>query len=59
MSMSDMLAALLFLLVPLRHNKADRRMAKDTILIIIIIIIIIIAIRRRRRRGRSQNNKIN
>ena len=30
MSMSDILAALLFLLVPLRHSKADRRMAKDT-----------------------------
>ena len=30
MSMSDILAALLFPLVPLRHSKADRRMAKDT-----------------------------
>ena len=29
MSVSDILAALLFLLVPLRHSKADRRMAKD------------------------------
>ena len=29
MSMPDILAALLFLLVPLRHSKADRRMAKD------------------------------
>ena len=28
--MSDILATLLFLLVPLRHSKADRRMAKDT-----------------------------
>ena len=36
MSMSDILAALLFLLVPLRNSKADR--------IIIIIIIIIITI---------------
>ena len=27
--MSDTLAALLLLLVPLRHSKADRRMAKD------------------------------
>ena len=53
MSMSDILAALLFLLVPLRHNKADRRMAKDTfaliqdkgdIIIIIIIMIMIMSI---------------
>ena len=52
MSMSDILAGLLFLLVPLRHSKADRRMAKDTfaliqdmvVIIIIIIIIIIILI---------------
>ena len=29
--MSDTLAALLLLLVPLRHSKADRRMAKDTL----------------------------
>ena len=41
MSMSDILAALLFLLIPLRHSKADCRMAKDTLIIIIIIIIII------------------
>ena len=55
--MSDTLAALLLLLVPLRHSKADRRMAKDqegyfefgpyprygcSVVIIIIIIIIII-----------------
>jgi len=46
MSMSDILAALLFLLVPLRQSKADRRMEKDTFaLIIIIIIVIIIVIR--------------
>ena len=44
MSMSDILAALLFLLVPLRHSKADRRVAKDTFALIIIIIIIIIII---------------
>ena len=49
MSMSDILAALLLLLVPLRHSKADRKMAKDTfaliqdMVIIIIIIIIIIS----------------
>ena len=30
MSMSDILAALLLLLVPLIQSKADRRMAKDT-----------------------------
>ena len=47
MSMSDILAALLLLLVPLRHSKADRRMAKDTFaliqdMVVIIIIIIII-----------------
>ena len=34
MSMSDILAALLFLLVPLRQSKADRRMAKDTFALI-------------------------
>ena len=34
MSMSDILATLLFLLVPLRHSKADRRMAKDTFALI-------------------------
>ena len=34
MSMSDILTALLFLLVPLRHSKADRRMAKDTFALI-------------------------
>ena len=28
--MSGILAALLFLLVPLRHSKADRRTANDT-----------------------------
>ena len=33
-SMSDTLAALLLLLVPLRHSKADRRMAKDTLALI-------------------------
>ena len=50
MSMSDILAALLLLLVPLRHSKADRKMAKDTfaliqdMVIIIIIIIIMIVI---------------
>ena len=49
MSMSDILAALLFLLVPLRHSKADRRMAKDTFaliqdMVIIIIIIIIVVV---------------
>ena len=49
MSMSDILAALLFLLVPLRHSKADRRMAKDTFaliqdMVVITIIIIIIKI---------------
>ena len=49
MSMSDILAALLLLLVPLRHSKADRRMAKDTFaltqdMVVIIIIIIIIII---------------
>ena len=33
-SMSDTLAALLFLLVPLRHSKADRRMAKDSLVLI-------------------------
>ena len=48
MSMSDILAALLFLLVPLRHSKADRRMAKDTFALIqdmvVITIIIIIKI---------------
>ena len=45
MSMSDILAALLLLLVPLRHSKADRRMAKDTFAVIqdmVVIIIIII-----------------
>ena len=49
--MSDSLAALILLLVPLRHNKADRRMAKanlaliqDTIMILIIIIIIMMII---------------
>ena len=49
--MSDTLAALILLLVPLRHNKADRRMAKanlaliqDMIMILIIIIIMIIII---------------
>ena len=49
MSMSDILAALLFLLVPLRQCKADRRMAKDTFaliqdMVVVIIIIIIITI---------------
>ena len=44
MSMSDILAALLLLLVPLRHSKADRRMAKDTFALTIIIIIIVIII---------------
>ena len=34
MSVSDILAALLLLLVPLRHSKADRRMAKDTFALI-------------------------
>ena len=34
MSMSDILAALLLLLVPLRHSKADRRMAKDAFALI-------------------------
>ena len=34
MSMSDISAALLFLLIPLRHRKADRRMAKDTFALI-------------------------
>ena len=32
--MSDILAALLLLLVPLKHSKADRRMAKDTFALI-------------------------
>ena len=32
--MSDILAALLFLLVPLRQSKADCRMAKDTFALI-------------------------
>ena len=32
--MSDTLAALLLHLVPLRHSKADRRMAKDTLALI-------------------------
>ena len=44
--MSDILTALLFLLVPLRHSKADRRMKKGyfrpyPIIITTIIIIII------------------
>ena len=34
MSMSDILAALLFLLVALRHSKADRRLAKYTFALI-------------------------
>ena len=50
MSMSDILAALLLLLVPLRHSKADRKMAKDTFALIqdyyhltsIIIIILLL-----------------
>ena len=49
--MSDTLAALLLHLVPLRHSKADRRIAEDTlaliqdmVMITIIIIIIIIII---------------
>ena len=32
--MSDTLAALLLLLVPPGHSKADRRMAKDTLALI-------------------------
>ena len=44
MSMSDILTALLFLLVPLRHSKADRRMAKDTFALIIIKLVIIILV---------------
>ena len=32
--MSDTLAALLLHLVPLRHSKADRRMAKDTLALV-------------------------
>ena len=32
--MSDTLAARLLLLVPLRHSKAHRRMAKDTLALI-------------------------
>ena len=34
MSMSDILAALLLLLAPLRHGKADRGMTKDTFALI-------------------------
>ena len=34
MSMSHILAAFLFRLVPLRQSKADRRMAKDTFALI-------------------------
>ena len=34
MSMSDILAALLFLMVPLRHSKAGFRMSKDTFALI-------------------------
>ena len=49
MSMSDILAALLLLLVPLRHSKADRKMAKDTFALTITIIIIM----GRRRRSES------
>ena len=51
MSMSDILATLLFLLVPLRHSKADRRMEKDTfalihemVVTITIILIMIVTV---------------
>ena len=37
--MSDTLAALLLLLVPLRHSKTDRRMAKDTLALIQDIVV--------------------
>ena len=42
MSMSDILAALLLLLVPLRHSKVDRNNSIIIIIIIIIVIMIII-----------------
>jgi len=38
--MSDILAALLSLLIPLRHSKADRRMAKVLLLLLLLLLLL-------------------